>query len=179
MFGSKKKNDATTELSPSYMEAGRDSVTLRDERVNPDAAITKTDLEKNMKRKKEADALNGDVAEAEITERAAEDEGEINYHVLHWWQVALLMIAETISLGILSLPSVFATVGMPGGILLILGLGLLATYTGYNIGLFKLAYPHVQNQADAGEVLGGPVLREILGVNVTFFPKHLGEVKEV
>jgi hypothetical protein len=122
MFGSKKKNDATTELSPSYMEAGRDSVTLRDERVNPDAAITKTDLEKNMKRKKEADALNGDVAEAEITERAAEDEGEsewrilqtlliyksnvasiVNYHVLHWWQVALLMIAETISLGILSL----------------------------------------------------------------------------
>ena len=68
---------------------------------------------------------------------------------------------------------------MPGGIILILGLGLLATYTGYNIGLFKLAYPHVQNQADAGEVLGGPVLREILGVNVTFFPKHLGEVKEV
>ena len=52
---------------------------------------------------------------------------------------------------------------MAGGIILILGLGLLATYTGYNIGLFKLAYPHVQNQADAGEVMGGPILREILG----------------
>lgn len=41
------------------------------------------------------------------------------------------MIAETISLDILSLPSVLAAVGMIPGIITIAGLGILATYTGY------------------------------------------------
>jgi amino acid permease len=53
------------------------------------------------------------------------------------------MIAETISLGILSLPSVLAAIGLVPGIILLIGLGALATYTGYVLGQFKLAYPHV------------------------------------
>jgi len=53
------------------------------------------------------------------------------------------MIAETISLGILSLPKVLADVGMVPGIILLIGLGGLATYTGYVLGQFKKAYPHV------------------------------------
>jgi hypothetical protein len=48
---------------------------------------------------------------------------------MHWWQAAALMIAETVSLGILSIPSVMAAVGIVGGIILVLGLGLIATYT--------------------------------------------------
>jgi amino acid permease len=54
-----------------------------------------------------------------------------------------VLIAETISLGILSLPSVLATVGMVPGVLLIAGLGIIATYTGYVFWQFKMAYPHV------------------------------------
>jgi hypothetical protein len=41
------------------------------------------------------------------------------------------MIAETISLDMLSLPSVLAAVGMIPGIITIAGLGIPATYTGY------------------------------------------------
>ena len=75
----------------------------------------------------------------------------------------MIMIAETVSLGILSLPSVLAAIGFVPGMLLIFGLGLLATYTGYTIGQFKLAYPWVHNMADAGEVMLGPIGREIFG----------------
>jgi hypothetical protein len=39
------------------------------------------------------------------------------------------MIAETVSLGILSIPSVLAAVGIVGGLILVIGLGLIATYT--------------------------------------------------
>lgn len=53
------------------------------------------------------------------------------------------MIAETISLGILALPSTLGTLGMVPGIVLILGLGVLSTYTGYIIGQFRLVYPWV------------------------------------
>lgn len=87
----------------------------------------------------------------------------IKYRSMAWWQAGLIMIAETISLGILSLPSVLAAVGIVPGVILILVLSIIATYTGYVIGQFKLAHPHVHNMADAGEVMAGRVGREILG----------------
>lgn len=55
-----------------------------------------------------------------------------------------------------------------------LGLGALATYTGWTIGKFKLRYPHVQNQADAGEIIGGPWLREAWGIaQILFCALHI------
>ncbi|OSS46442.1 hypothetical protein B5807_08707 [Epicoccum nigrum] len=84
-------------------------------------------------------------------------------------QAALTMIAETISLGILSLPSVLATIGFVPGIILIIGLGLLATYTGYVLGQYKAAYPRVHNLADALKVMWGPFGREFGGAAQTIF----------
>lgn len=55
------------------------------------------------------------------------------------------------------------------GVILIAGLGCLATYTGFVIGQFKLRYPHVHNMADAGEVMLGAVGREIFGVAQLLF----------
>lgn len=59
-------------------------------------------------------------------------------------------------------------------VILIIGLGLLATYTGYVIGQFKLRYPHVHSMADAGEVLFRPIGlarfgREFLGTAQLLF----------
>lgn len=98
-----------------------------------------------------------------------ETDAEVKYRTMTWWQVSAVMIAETISLGILSLPSVLSTVGMVPGVILIAGLGILATYTGYVLGQFKMAYPHVHNMADAGEVLLGRFGREFFGAAQTIF----------
>lgn len=92
-----------------------------------------------------------------------ESDAEVKYRTLAWWQAGITMIAETISLGILSLPSVLATVGIVGGLITLIGLGIVATYTGYVIGQFKLAYPHVHNMADAGEVLFEPIGMKAFG----------------
>lgn len=86
-----------------------------------------------------------------------EEGAEVQYRTLEWWQAAMIMIAETISLGILSLPSVLARVGFVPGIILILGLSIFATYSGYVLGQFKNRYPHIHTFADAGEVLFAPV----------------------
>lgn len=53
--------------------------------------------------------------------------------------------------------------------ILIIGLGLLATYTGYNIGLMRERYPHIQNLADAGEILLGRFGRELFGAGQFLF----------
>lgn len=50
-----------------------------------------------------------------------------------------------------------------------IGLGIIATYTGYVIGQFKWKYPHVCNMADAGEVMMGPIGREVLGIAQMLF----------
>ncbi|KDQ49937.1 hypothetical protein JAAARDRAFT_142662 [Jaapia argillacea MUCL 33604] len=87
----------------------------------------------------------------------------VKYRTMHWWKAAALMLAETVSLGILSIPSVFAKVGMVAGCFLVIGLGAIATATGYMIGQFKIRYPQVHNMADAGQIIFGPVGREVLG----------------
>lgn len=76
-------------------------------------------------------------------------------------QCGLLMVAMTISLGILALPAAVAGVGLAPAVVILIGLGILCSYTGYVIGQFKLRYPHISGMADAGEVLMGGFGREL------------------
>ncbi|TEA13137.1 N amino acid transport system protein [Colletotrichum sidae] len=97
------------------------------------------------------------------------EDGElIDYHTLTWWQGGIVLIAETVSLGILSLPSVLATVGLVPGVILILVMSALSTYSGFVLAEFRKAYPFVQNFGDAVEVIGksigmGRVFQEVFG----------------
>ncbi|KAF4949573.1 hypothetical protein FSARC_13438 [Fusarium sarcochroum] len=99
---------------------------------------------------------------------AGEDGELIDYKTLTWWQGGIVLIAETVSLGILSLPSVLATVGLVPGIVLILVMGCLSTYSGLVLAEFRAQYPFVQNFGDAVEVIGksigmGRVFQEFFG----------------
>jgi amino acid permease len=72
------------------------------------------------------------------------------------------MLAENVSLGVLALPQALAILGLVPGLLCICFLGLIATYTGWLIGEFKLAYPRVQSFADCGELIAGRIGREVM-----------------
>lgn len=98
-----------------------------------------------------------------------ESDKEVKYRTMEWWHAALVMIAETISLGILSLPSSMAGLGLVPGIILIVGLGAISTYTGYVFWQFKMRYPHVHNIADVGELIAGPIGREFGGFFQTVY----------
>jgi hypothetical protein len=52
---------------------------------------------------------------------------------------------------------------MVAGVILTVGLGILAIYTSYIVGEVKLAYPHVAHYADAGKLLMGRFGYEIVG----------------
>ncbi|KAH9988064.1 aromatic and neutral aliphatic amino acid permease [Xylariaceae sp. FL0662B] len=69
-------------------------------------------------------------------------------------QAGMVMVAETVSLGILSLPAVIANVGLAPGIVLIVIMGILTTYSGLVMGEFRRQYPWVQSFGDAGEAIG-------------------------
>ncbi|KFA71829.1 hypothetical protein S40288_07941 [Stachybotrys chartarum IBT 40288] len=81
----------------------------------------------------------------------------INHKTLHWLQGGVVLIAETVSLGILSLPSVVATLGLVPGIVLILFTSVLSTFSGLMLADFHRKHPHVQNFGDALEIVGKPL----------------------
>jgi amino acid permease len=74
------------------------------------------------------------------------------------------MLAENVSLGVLALPQALAILGIVPGLLCLFFLGVIATYTGWIIGEFKLAHPSVQSFADCGMLIAGPIGREVLAV---------------
>ncbi|KAK4930364.1 hypothetical protein LTR49_003105 [Elasticomyces elasticus] len=80
---------------------------------------------------------------------------KIVYNTLGWVKAAMIMIAETISLGILSLPSAIAAMGLVPGIILIVALGLMATYTGFVVWQFKMKHPSMCSLAHGMELAFG------------------------
>ncbi|KAI3325135.1 transmembrane amino acid transporter [Xylariaceae sp. AK1471] len=98
-----------------------------------------------------------------------EDDHAIKYKTLSWPLVAVLMITEIVSNGMLSLPSSLAAVGVVPGVIVIFFLGAFATYTAWALIQFKLRHPEVHNMGDAGMILFGPIGREILGGGTIIF----------
>jgi hypothetical protein len=69
----------------------------------------------------------------------------------------------------LSLPSSLAVVGIVPGIILIVFLGVFATYTSWLLVKFKMNHPEVHTMGDAGFILFGPIGREVLAFGTVVF----------
>ena len=69
----------------------------------------------------------------------------------------------------LSLPSSLAVVGIVPGLILIIFLGVFATYTSWLLVKFKMRHPEVHNMGDAGKILFGPIGREVLAFGTIVF----------
>ncbi|KAK2040729.1 transmembrane amino acid transporter [Colletotrichum somersetense] len=96
-------------------------------------------------------------------EKAKAAQGSAHFHRLGWKRLTVVLIVEAIALGSLSLPAAFATLGMVAGVILSLGLGLIAIYTSHVVGQVKIKFPHVSHYADAGQLMFGRWGYEIIG----------------
>lgn len=79
--------------------------------------------------------------------------GKEAMHRLGWVKMATLLCVEAIALGALSLPAAFATLGMVGGVIVTVGSGFLAIYSGWICGQVYLFYPGITSFPDAGRQL--------------------------
>ncbi|KAF5604371.1 neutral amino acid permease [Fusarium pseudocircinatum] len=82
-------------------------------------------------------------------------QGTAHFHRLGWKRLTVVLIVQAIALGSLSLPGAFATLGMVAGVISCIGIGLIAMYASYMVGLVKLKYPDVDHYVDAGRLLMG------------------------
>lgn len=96
-------------------------------------------------------------------------EGEQKFHKLGWKRLTICLIVEAIALGSLSVPSAFATVGMVGGVILTVGLGLVAIYTSHVVGQVKMRYPQVMHYSDAVQLIWGRFGYELTGAMFAIF----------
>ena len=67
------------------------------------------------------------------------------------------------------MPSAFASLGMVAGVIVTVGLGLIAIYTSYIVGQVKLKHPHVQHYADAVALMWGRFGYELASVMFVLF----------
>lgn len=86
---------------------------------------------------------------------AGAEAGGKQYRVLGRWKTALIFINNEVGIGILSLPTALSHLGLIPGIIVIIGLGLLSTYTAYVLLQFWRRYPHCDNVVDVFRVIGG------------------------
>ncbi|RAK94301.1 amino acid transporter [Aspergillus costaricaensis CBS 115574] len=98
-----------------------------------------------------------------------EEFAEVKYRTMGWWKTGILMVAENVSIGILSLPSAFATLGFVPALVILIGISAISWYTAYILCQFKLRYPQVHSMGDAGEIIMGRFGRELLGIGQLLF----------
>ncbi|KAM0326131.1 hypothetical protein ACHAQA_006724 [Verticillium albo-atrum] len=98
--------------------------------------------------------------------------GEKNYRTVGRYMAGIILITNQVGIGILSLPGTLQTLGIVPGVIAIVGIGLLSTYTAYELLQLYRRYPHCVNIVDMCKVVGGKPL-EILGgiamiINICF-----------
>jgi amino acid permease len=84
-----------------------------------------------------------------------------------WIAASVLMLKSQIGIGVLSIPSAFDVLGMIPGVICLLFIATVATWSGYIVGPFKLRHPHVYGLDDAGLMIAGPIAREVMAGGFT------------
>ncbi|TXT10596.1 hypothetical protein VHUM_02101 [Vanrija humicola] len=92
------------------------------------------------------------------------DDSTPNFKGLGAMGAFVLMTKANIGLGVLGVPFVFMTIGLVGGLILLIVMAVIVAYTASIIGPFKLNHPEMYSYSDAGYIVGGRWLREYFTV---------------
>lgn len=76
---------------------------------------------------------------------------------------SVLMIKTQIGLGVLSIPTAFNKLGLIPGVIIMLTIGVITTWSDYIVGVFKINHRHVYGIDDAGGMIFGRIGREVFG----------------
>ncbi|KAI2787960.1 hypothetical protein POX_f08342 [Penicillium oxalicum] len=123
-----------------------------------------------MSSAKEKESLGSDPSQEHVLVEESRDAvfGEItedgpNYRAVGWKGTAVLMMKTQIGLGVLSIPVAFDALGVVPGVICLIVIGAITTWSDYIIGTFKLRHREVYNIDDVGELLLGRPGRILFG----------------
>ncbi|OAK93889.1 hypothetical protein IQ06DRAFT_90461 [Phaeosphaeriaceae sp. SRC1lsM3a] len=92
-----------------------------------------------------------------------------NYRAVGWKGTTVLMLKTQIGLGVLSIPEVFHALGLIPGVICLLVIAAMTSWSNYIIGVFKHRHPDVYGIDDVGRKLFGRVGYEFFGITFALF----------
>ncbi|KAF4451049.1 hypothetical protein F53441_5913 [Fusarium austroafricanum] len=92
-----------------------------------------------------------------------------NYRAVGWIGTVALMMKTQVGLGVLSIPAVFDTLGLVPGIICLIIIAIITTWSDYIIGVFKRNHPEVYGIDDAAGIVFGRIGREVFGIAFCLF----------
>ncbi|GAA6009160.1 hypothetical protein JCM10207_004288 [Rhodosporidiobolus poonsookiae] len=129
------------------------------------------------------DHNSADVSQEPLGDREAQFDGEeevdgvwgagadtAKFRSVGWLSTSILMTKSQIGLGVLSIPSVFHTLGLGPGIIILFVIAAITTGTDYYLsGPWKRNHPTTYSVSDVGEIMFGAWGREIFGAAYWLF----------
>ncbi|KAF4332922.1 amino acid transporter [Fusarium beomiforme] len=92
-----------------------------------------------------------------------------NYRNVGWIGTSVLMMKTQIGLGVLSIPAAFNTLGLIPGVICLLLVAIITTWSNYIVGVFKVNHPEVYGIDDASKLMFGTIGREVLAAGFSLF----------
>lgn len=83
-----------------------------------------------------------------------------SYLQVGWIGTVALMVKTQIGLGVLSIPSAFHVLGMIPGVICLILIAIITTWSNYIVGVFKLRHRAVYGIDDAGGLMFGRLGKE-------------------
>ena len=102
--------------------------------------------------------------EAQDAVFGAVEEGGPDYRAVTWLGASILMMKSEMGIGILSIPQAFGTLGLIPGIIVLLVISAITTWSSYVVGVFKLKHPEAYGFADTAAIIFGPIGQEVASV---------------
>ncbi|KAJ5649601.1 uncharacterized protein N7484_003324 [Penicillium longicatenatum] len=90
-------------------------------------------------------------------------EGQVDFRTVSWIRAGVIFLKIIFATGVLSIPSLMYELGALPGALNVIGWTLLNTYCAIVQGNFRNAHPGCHSIADMANVVGGPLLKEVVG----------------
>ncbi|KAE8154133.1 transmembrane amino acid transporter protein-domain-containing protein [Aspergillus avenaceus] len=98
-----------------------------------------------------------DAVFGEITEEGP------NYRDVGLFGTVALMMKTQIGLGVLSIPAAFDALGLVPGVIVLLVIATITTWSDYMIGIFKIRHREIYGIDDVGSLIFGRIGREVFG----------------
>ncbi|GJN93659.1 hypothetical protein Rhopal_006716-T1 [Rhodotorula paludigena] len=93
------------------------------------------------------------VEDAVFGEQGGKD--TLNYRTVGWGWSAIMMVKAQLGIGVLTIPSSFHSLGLIPGIIILLVIAVVTTWTDISLGIFKQRHPSVYSLSDCGRVAFG------------------------
>lgn len=109
--------------------------------------------EQSSQSSQQPSAADEQLPDHDVFATKAGDEGNVNFKSLKWPQAAIIVAKIQMGIGIIGIPATFSTLGFVPGLISLLILSAICTYTGVLCGQIRLLHPEVYSPAELGAIL--------------------------